>query len=403
MPAKPPSYPALVYLPLEPVKSRYTYQLCNPKTGWVPTALRKAPWREFYHIDPSDTEVAEDIKVGAVLDATSRTKYSMAQCQRVQDMLANGCLRTGDVVYIQDFYTPGLDSIFYSAHLYGIKLRFFAMVHAQSVDPHDFTHAMISWMRPLELAYDSQMDGLFVASTVHKEQLRAAGFKAPIHVVSLPISREQVLQEAGLQAPSTHHYRANRVVFSSRLDKEKNPDFMLKVAQKFLRMASGHGFEWWITTSSPKLRSYNNQDFIRHLRKSISYKESRIKIKEGLTKQEYYQILATSRFQFNCSSQDYVSWTALEAGTLGCQLLYPYHHSFTDFIKEGEGYKFADSWGDEHVQSAVDLLCNASKEKPIDYSWLAKHSDDQRHRIAMIVSHPGRFPEYNCWSQIRGR
>jgi hypothetical protein len=45
-----------------------------------------------------------------------------------------------------------------------------------------------------ELGLDKRMTGIFVGSTtVHKQQLREAGFNAPIHVVSLPIHKQATL------------------------------------------------------------------------------------------------------------------------------------------------------------------------------------------------------------------
>jgi hypothetical protein len=42
----------------------------------------------------------------------------------------------------------------------------------------------------LNWALDKRMTGIFVGSTIHRDQLREAGFEAPIHVVSLPLHQE---------------------------------------------------------------------------------------------------------------------------------------------------------------------------------------------------------------------
>jgi hypothetical protein len=92
------------------------------------------------------------------------------------------------------------------------------MVHAQSVDEFDFTYDMRSWMRPIEIGYANAMQGLFVASSVHKEQLRLAGVTTPIHVVSLPYSYKAVEDHYGTTPPQSSKQTA--VIYSSRLDKE---------------------------------------------------------------------------------------------------------------------------------------------------------------------------------------
>ena len=143
--------PSCFYFPLEPVKSRYTHQLCNEKDGWMPQALRDHPWASIHYINGK--EVAPDIRVGAVLDAAGRSIYSLSQVASFIEMIAAGKVSNGDVLYFQDFWTPGIEAIYYTLNLYNIKVRVYAMVHAQSVDPHDFTYYMRRWMRGVELGY----------------------------------------------------------------------------------------------------------------------------------------------------------------------------------------------------------------------------------------------------------
>ena len=117
----------------------------------------------------------------------------MSQCSNFLDMMNRDEVKDGDVIFLQDYWHPGIGSILYAADLYGIKLEIYAMLHAQSVDEYDFTYPMRTWMRGFELGLDKRMTGIFVGSSIHKEQLRAAGFEAPIHVVSLPIHKEKTL------------------------------------------------------------------------------------------------------------------------------------------------------------------------------------------------------------------
>ena len=125
------------------------------------------------------------------------------------------------------------------------------MLHAQSVDEYDFTYPMRKWMRGFELGLDKRMTGIFVGSSIHKEQLRTAGFEAPIHVVSLPFGLTQTLNK--LPDYDSNSERKPFVVYSSRLDKEKNPFFMMEVAQEFLDIHPE--WEWHVTTSGKELRS----------------------------------------------------------------------------------------------------------------------------------------------------
>ena len=256
-------------------------------------------------------------------------------------------VRDGDVIFLQDYWHPGVGSILYAADLYGIKLEIYAMLHAQSVDEYDFTHPMRDWMRGFELGLDKRMSGIFVGSSIHKEQLRTAGFEAPIHVVSLPIHKEKTLAKLPSYDPGAQ--RKPFVVYSSRLDKEKNPFFMMEVAQEFLKMHPN--WEWHVTTSGKEFRSML-PGVINKLR-ALSIEEPRFKLLEGLTKEEYYTELATCSIQFNSALQDYVSWTVIEATAFGADIVYPKFRSFPEFVDEDRMYKPFD------VQSALNVFADA--------------------------------------------
>jgi len=302
----------IFYFGLEPLKARYTYQLSKE---WMPATF--APYVEegianFIDIE-GEFDADQQIKVGAVLDAIGRGKYSLTQCQNFLQRIYRDEVKSGDVIFLQDYWTPGLDAIWYALDLYGIDVKVYAMLHAQSVDEYDFTYPMAPWMRHYELGLDRRMAGIFVGSTIHKEQLRAAGFKAPIHVVSLPIHKQATLSKlSDVNLP-----KRNVIVFSSRLDKEKNPFFMLETAERFLQ--ENESFEWHVTTSGREFRSM--LPGVIDAMNSLASRQPRFKLLSGLTKEEYYTELATCRIQFNTSLQDYVSWTVIEATAFGADIV----------------------------------------------------------------------------------
>ena len=330
----------LFYFGLEPLKARYTYQLSKE---WMPTTFE--PYANELEFIDVEGEFAHDqqIKIGAVLDAVGRGKFAMSQCANFLDMLNRDEVNDGDIIFLQDYWHPGIESILYAIDLYGIDLKIYSMLHAQSVDEYDFTYPMRNWMRGFELGLDKRMTGIFIGSTVHKEQLREAGFTAPIHVVSLPIHKEATL--AKLPGHDSLD-KQDVIVYSSRLDKEKNPFFMMEVAKEFLKQKPD--FEWHVTTSGKEFRSMlpGAIDALNKLAKE----EPRFKLLNGLTKEEYYTELATCRIQFNSALQDYVSWTVIEATAFGADIVYPNFRSFPEFIDSDRMYKPFD------VQSAIDTL-----------------------------------------------
>lgn len=338
----------IFYFGLEPLKARYTYQLSKE---WIPATFapyEKAGKLKFIEV-AGEFDPDQQIKVGAVLDAVGRGKFAMSQCSNFLDMLNIDQVKDGDVLFLQDYWHPGIESILYALDLYGINVKIYAMLHAQSVDEYDFTWPMRSWMRGFELGLDNRMTGIFVGSSIHKEQLRAAGFKAPIHVVSLPIHKEATLNKLPNYSDALAHgivKKKDTIVYSSRLDKEKNPFFMLKVAEEFLSQKPD--FEWHVTTSGKEFRSM--LPGVIDAMYELAEKQPRFKLLNGLTKEEYYLELATCRIQFNTSLQDYVSWTVIEATAFGADIVYPNFRSFPEFIDANRMYKPFD------VQSAIDTI-----------------------------------------------
>ena len=332
------------YFGLEPLKARYTYQLSKE---WMPATFKpyeKAGKLTFVDV-PGEFDPDQQIKVGAVLDAVGRGKFAMSQCSNFLDMLNIDQVKDGDVIFLQDYWHPGIESILYALDLYGIDVEIYAMLHAQSVDEYDFTWPMRTWMRGFELGLDKRMTGIFVGSSIHKDQLRAAGFEAPIHVVSLPLHKE--MTQAKLpNYDSAKIRKKNTVVYSSRLDKEKNPFFMMQVAEEFLK--SHPEWEWHVTTSGKSFKSM--MPGVIDPLEDLAKRQPRFKLMANLTKEEYYTELADARIQFNSSLQDYVSWTVLESTAFGCDLVFPNFRSFPEFVPESRMYK------PFNVQSALNTF-----------------------------------------------
>jgi len=332
------------YFGLEPLKARYTYQLSKE---WMPATFapyEKAKKLNFVDV-PGNYDEDQQIKVGAVLDAVGRGKFAMSQCSNFLDMLNIDQVKDGDVLFLQDYWHPGIESILYALDLYGINVKIYAMLHAQSVDEYDFTWPMRTWMRGFELGLDKRMTGIFVGSTVHRDQLRSAGFEAPIHVVSLPLHKK--LTQAKLPSFVAGEYKKqNVIVYSSRLDKEKNPFFMMAVAKQFLE--ENPVWEWHVTTSGKEFKSM--LPGVIEAMYNLAKEQPRFKLLNNLTKEEYYTELADAKIQFNSSLQDYVSWTVLESTTFGCDLVFPDFRSFPEFIPSDRMYK------PFNVKSAVAAL-----------------------------------------------
>ncbi len=84
------------YFGLEPLKARYTYQLCKE---WIPDTFKEYPVR-FVEVE-GNYDNDQQIKVGVVLDAIGRGKYSLSQCDNFLTAIGEGSVKDGDVIYLQ--------------------------------------------------------------------------------------------------------------------------------------------------------------------------------------------------------------------------------------------------------------------------------------------------------------
>lgn len=369
------------YVPIESLKARYTDQLCNE---WMPRTFDfVSDVLSFSHnwqvAEPP--YVSEEIKVGSVLDGVNRGIVSLQQMSWLLEQVHR--MSDDDVIFLQDMWTPGLEALLYALHLRNVKPRIYAMCHAQSVDEYDFTYNMRPWMRPIELGWSRQFAGLFVGSTVHRDQLKAAGFECPIHVVGLPIHVTSVRGKM-----TTRGNAANQVIFSSRLNNEKNPYFMLDVAREFL--TTYPDWRWVVTTSAQQFRS--EVPGVLDAMRLLATEEPRFEMWSGLSKHDYYAALCGSKIQFNSSLQDYVSWTYLEALAADCDVVYPDFRSFPECVDPTRLYE------PFKLYSAMAALKRAMDSPTLWWEPLLRCDRGREIEMAIMLS-DWRGPEVNVWHQ----
>jgi hypothetical protein len=147
------------YLPLEPYVERYTWFM-SCENGWAEDNFKRAGV-EFVRVEGEC--LGNRINVGKVLDAYGRSYYATTQIARLISIMTTNGITKDDVVYVEDFWHPGIESLFYIRHLTGIKFRIGTFLHAQSVDDTDFSYAMRDWMRPIEIGYGKGYDYIFAS------------------------------------------------------------------------------------------------------------------------------------------------------------------------------------------------------------------------------------------------
>jgi glycosyltransferase involved in cell wall biosynthesis len=309
---------------LEPYKARYTLQLQE----WNTSVFDK---RGINYVVVSGETLSNDqaIVTGQVLDAHGRTYYGMSQLMNLIKMMKAGELNNEDVIYFEDMFQPGIESLPYilnqisSEH----RPRIFVRCLAQSIDPDDFVHVwgMSEFMGHYEKMVDSFVDGVLATNEEMVMHMKIAGWRAPIYNISgLAFGKSEV--QGRVAQIKTFADRKYRVVFSARWDQEKQPDFYMDLIDEYFKRHPESILEFCVC-SGGWLKS-NSESYMQRTREMV--KAGKLKIYENLEKNEYYNIVNDSRVVFNCALQDWVSNTVSEADALGCNVLYPAYRSFPE-------------------------------------------------------------------------
>jgi glycosyltransferase involved in cell wall biosynthesis len=373
----------IFYLPLEPLPERYTVQLSAAGCGWL-------EWRWRQHDIPYERIEGEQltsyIKHGSVLDANGRGFWALSQIKELLRKIDAGEVTSDDVIYFDDFWHPGISALPYSFHLTGVRPKMFAMLHAQSVDVHDFTYPMRHWMRPFEIGIGRVLSGIFVTSTCLRDLCLYAGIGTPetVHLCGLPYNSDEVRTHL-----TTRPSRKNQVVYSSRWDKEKRPDIFLQIVDEVVRWRPDISFV--VTTSAKELRS-NDESLRTLLAEYLEKYPDNLTLRVGQTKEQYYTNLLESKVQINTADQDFVSWTMLEATTCGCYPLYPYFLSFPEALEYHHEFMYVKN----DVRNAAFQLIRLvdAPEGLLDVDWVYKKYDKSWERMYNVMNDKPYEPLY---------
>ena len=310
---------------LEPYRARYTLQLQD----WNERVFKRRGIN--YVIVPGDTlSNDQQIVTGQVLDAHGRSYFGMSQMMNLVKLMKQGKVTSEDVIFFEDMFQPGIESIPYILNQVSKEYRpkVFVRCLAQTIDPDDFVHVwgMQKWMSLYEKMTDSFVDGVLASSEEMVMHIKVAGWQAPIYNISgLAFGKKEVQSRVDYQIKNFND-RTKRVAFSARWDQEKQPDFYMDLIEEWYKRNSNSDVEFAVFSGST-LRS-NNNDYMARTKHLVQAKQ--LKVYENLSKNDYYNLLNDTRVLFNCALQDWVSNTVSEADSLGCNVLFPAYRSFPE-------------------------------------------------------------------------
>ena len=372
----------LFYIGIEKIESRYTLQL----TEWNRRVFDRRGLDVVY-VDGANIDNTQSISVGQVLDAHGRSYFSMSQMMNLVQMMRNGEVTNEDVIYFEDMFTPGIESLPYIMDQIPSEQRprVYVRCLAQAIDPDDFVHVwgMAEWMSTYEKMVNSFVTGVLATNEEMVAHMRIAGWSAPIYNISgLAFGKEEVLERiGGSQNIKPFDQRKMRVGFAARFDQEKQPDFYMDLIEMYYEQGRHKDIEFAIFQGGP-LRS-NNQKYIDRARRLEA--EGRLKIYEGLMKNDYYNLLNDTRVLFNCALQDWVSNTVSEADTLGSNVLYPAYRSFPETFADDPNRLYVPWSIDDAYHKLENLLGELHHNTGLISDW----TDGTVDRIVDILEGTG--------------
>jgi hypothetical protein len=317
----------LFYMGLEPYEGRYTLQLQQ----WN-EAVFKQRGIDYVVVPGSTIDNTKAISVGQVLDAHGRSYFGMSQMMNLVQMMRSGECGGEDVIYFEDMFQPGIESLPYIMDQIPAEQRprVYVRCLAQAIDPDDFVHVwgMSKWMSLYEQMVNEFVTGVLATNEEMVAHMRIANWSAPIYNISgLAFGKTEVLDRVGgAFNVKPWSQRSNRIFFAARFDQEKQPDFYMDLIERVKSTDWGRDYEFAVFSGGP-LRS-NNQRYLDRAYKMEA--EGKLKIYKDLKKDDYYNLVNDSKLLFNCALQDWVSNTVSEADTLGANVLYPAYRSFPE-------------------------------------------------------------------------
>jgi hypothetical protein len=354
---------------LEPYEGRYTLQL----EEWSRRAFQRRSI-DWVSVPGTTIDNTKAIQVGQVLDAHGRSYFAMSQMMNLVQMMRNGEVTGEDVIFFEDMFQPGMESLPYIMDQIPAEQRPQVWIRclAQAVDPDDFVHVwgMGKWMSLYEEMCNEFVTGVLASNEEMVAHMKIANWKAPIYNISgLAFDKTEVALRVGEIKPWEE--RDNRVVFAARFDQEKQPDFFMDMIEEWYGSFNTGDAEFAILQGGP-LRS-NNPKYIERARKMEE--RGQLVIYENLKKNHYYDIVNRSKVLFNCALQDWTSNTVSEADALGCNVLFPAYRSFPEIFANDHTRMYVPWSTEDAINKLTPLLRQPHKDLGKISDWTSATID----------------------------
>lgn len=322
--------PKLIYVPIEPLKERYTeswyrnFPILFSDAGYEVTVIDGTP-------------LEDEVKVGAFLDINSTIHYKATQIKELSRMFNEKIIEPNTIIFVADTEFWGLESIRLMSELNQVPIKLVSFLHAASYTYEDCFAVAAPYQQYTELGWIAACDLVFVGSHYHKNAVierRLLGMNA-IHLADrIAVTGNPIFDDYPVY-PEIQ--KTKKIVLTNRFDKEKRPNETLKL---FKSVATEFpDWEFVVTTGRSTFRGSEDTSL------ALRYQsEGWLKIKANLSKDEYHRELASAHVMVTHSIEENYGFCIAEAINYGCYPLMRWGRSHNEFVpKDGSGkYLFTD-------------------------------------------------------------
>lgn len=361
----------LILIPLESLSERYTEQ-------WY----RHLPvefWKAGYDVEVIDGQplLDNDIKVGTFLDINSTCHYKAVQLQAISKMFNEGRVQDGATFWFSDIEFWGIEQVRLLARMNGVKIRMFGFLHAASYTKDDAFAVAADFQQYTEVGWIAAFDKVFVGSEYHKRAVvsrRLVPLNAQHLASRIVVTKNPMFPS---EYPKFRLKRKKRMLLTNRFDSEKHVHHSLALFSYLKRERPD--WEFIVTTGRKVFRS-NDPKLVAAARDLES--KGIIKIKAGLTKEQYHRELAQAAIVVTHSPEENYGLCIAEAIIYGAAPLMRRNASHPEFVKWPHAHPGEHLFDNLNPQSSFSHIARARRlmdlfeegrlpTVPLDWSGMA--------------------------------
>lgn len=355
------------WFPLEPLDERYT----GCWYRWFPEVFNEYGAEHGFWEQIVGDELTKGVEEGEFLDICGRPYYAMSQICKFIKLYKQKQVNNRDSLFFADLWHHGIESIPYIRELSGSYLRVFGILHAGSYDPQDFLAyaGTQHWAKYFEKMIFNSVNKIFVGSKWHQELLDInfgpSKCIPKVKVTGLPLKCSEILQKAGKIKKDSEE---KLIVFPHRIAPEKGVSEMITIMNEVFDYNEKANL---IITTGRKELTCRDPTILNELLRFNDVHANRVSILAGVSKGEYYKILAKSHVVLSTALQETFGYGILEGALLGCTPVVPKRLSYPDILQGDIRLEYRDN------KEAVEKICKYL-DNPIDVSEYVWRYDSSR-------------------------